>query len=276
MSPGEPDTFAALERREWANAALAQSYASVFAQAADMVVPFLVSAVEAAPEKEVLDLCCGHGNVTAGLVAAGAKTTGVDFSEAMLDMARANVPSATFQEGDAMALDFDRGSFDAITIGFGIPHVPDLPTVLAEARRLLRPGGRLAYSVWCGPEVDSALGYVFGAIAAFGDPNVSLPPGPGANDYADPALAYPALEKAGFGDFRQSMVASEWQVDEPGAPFDFFRDGTARGGAMLRPQPKEKAEAIRAAVVKRVKSNHGPGPRWTVPIPAVVTSAIAL
>lgn len=276
MAAKQTESFAALEKREWADAALAQSYASAFAKAADMVVPHLVEVVKAGSGMRVLDLCCGHGNVTAGLVAAGAEVTGVDFSAAMLTMARANVPSAQFVEGDAMALDFDAGTFDAVTIGFGIPHVPDPPRVMAEARRLLRPGGRLAYSVWCGPEVDTALGYVFGAIAAHGDPGISLPPGPGANDYADAALAYPALEKAGFGDCRQETVASEWQVDDPGAPFDFFRDGTARGGAMLRPQPKAKAEAIRAAVIAQVREKHGPGPRWTVPIPAVVTSAVAL
>ena len=194
----------------------------------------------------------------------------------MLEMARANVPDAVFVEGDAMALAFEDGSFDAVTIGFGMPHVPDPPKVLAEARRVLRPGGRIAFSVWCGPEVDTALGYVFGAIAAHGDADITLPPGPGANDYADPALAYPALEAAGFGDYRQNTVASGWQVDDPGAPFDFFRDGTARGGALLRPQPKENAQAIRAAVVAKVLEKHGAGPRWTVPIPAVVTSAVAV
>jgi SAM-dependent methyltransferase len=273
--PQEPDTFAALEKREWAKADVAQSYAQVFAKAADMVVPHLVEAVRAGPNTEAFDLCCGHGNVSKGLIQAGAQVTGLDFSPAMLDMARSAVPGAQFIEGDAMALNFADASFDAVTIGFGIPHVPDPPKVLAEARRVLRPGGLLAFSVWCGPEVDTALGYVFGAIGEYGAPDIALPPGPGANDYADPTFAFPVLEKVGFSDCRQSFVASEWQANDPGAPYDFFLEGTARGGALLRPQPPEHADAIRAAVVSKVLEKHGAGPEWTVPIPAIVTVAVA-
>lgn len=272
----EPDTFAALEKREWARSDVAQSYAKVFAKAADMVVPALVAAVRAGPDIAVLDMCCGQGNVAAGIVKAGARVTGLDFSPAMLEMARSAVPEAQFVEGDAMSLNFDDETFDAVTIGFGMPHVPAPPKVLAEARRVLRPGGRLAYSVWCGPEVDTALGYVFGAIGQHGDPNIVLPPGPGVSDYADPTIAYPVLEKAGFTDCRQSTVASRWQVSDPGAPYDFFLEGTARGGALLRPQPSANAAAIRAAVVSKILEKHGSGPVWDVPIPAVVTEATAV
>lgn len=274
--PKETDTFAALEKREWAKANVAQSYAKVFAKAADMVVPYLVRAVCAKVGTNALDLCCGHGNVASGLVRAGAHVTGLDFSTAMLDMARAAVPEATFIEGDAMELSFDDASFDAVTIGFGMPHVPNPLQVVAEARRVLRPGGRLAFSVWCGPEVDTALGYVFGAIAQYGAPDIVLTSGPGANDYANAELAYPVLEAAGFTECHQSTVASEWQVDDPGAPYDFFLNGTARGGALLRPQPSENAAAIRAAVVAKVLEKHGRGPAWNVPIPAVVTTARAI
>lgn len=272
----EPDTFAALEKREWAKADVARSYAQVFATAADMVVPCLVEAVRAEPGTKALDLCCGHGNVACGLIGAGAQVTGLDFSTAMLDMARATVPEARFVEGDAMSLSFDDATFDAVTIGFGMPHVPDPPQVVAEARRVLRPGGRIAFSVWCGPEVDTALGYVFGAIGQHGSADIALPPGPGANDYADPALAFQVLEAAGFAHCHQSMVASEWRVTDPGAPYDFFLEGTARGGALLRPQPSGNAAAIRAAVVSKVLEKHGNGPVWRVPIPAMVTSAVAV
>jgi len=148
--------------------------------------------------------------------------------------------------------------------------------VLAEARRVLKPGGRLAFSVWCGPEVDTALGYVFGAIGEHGSPEITLPPGPGANDYADREIAFPALGRAGFTNFSQAIVSSQWQVDDPGAPFDFFLEGTARGGALLRPQPSKCADAIRSAVVAKVLEKHGSGPLWNVPIPAVVTSAVAV
>lgn len=268
-------TFASLEKSEWSNAGVAQSYAQQFAKAADMVVPQLVSGVLAGPQSHVLDLCCGHGNVSAGLVGAGAKVTGLDFSRAMLEMARKAVPTAEFIEGDAMNLPVEEGSFDAVTVGFGIPHVPDPIRVFAEVRRILRPGGRFAFSVWCGPEVDTALGYVFGAIATHGHPEISLPPGPGANDYADPNLAFPALENAGFNNCKTTTVASMWEVDDPGAPYDFFRDGTARGGAMLRPQPEENAAAIREAVVQKVQEKQGNGPVWSVPIPAVVITAEA-
>ncbi len=271
----KPDTFAALERREWAKPEVAQSYATVFAKAADMVVPTLVAAVRAGPGVAALDLCCGQGNVTAGLYKAGARVTGLDFSPAMLEMARSAVPDAQFVEGDAMSLDFEDQTFDVVTIGFGMPHVPDPPRVLAEARRVLRPGGRLAFSVWCGPDVDTALGYVFGAIGQYGSPEIFLPPGPGANDYAYPAIAFPVLERVGFTDCHQSTVASKWRVGDPGAPYDFFLEGTARGGALLRPQPPECAAAIRAAVVSKVLEKHGAGPEWDVPIPAVVTVATA-
>ncbi len=272
----ETDDFAALEKREWSDAGVAQSYARAFARAADMVVPHLVAAVGAGPGTKALDLCCGHGNVTAGLVREGARVTGLDFSPAMLEMALAAVPEACFVEGDAMNLSFGAAAFDAVTIGFGMPHVPDPPKVVDEARRVLRPGGRLAFSVWCGPEVDTALGYVFGAIEAHGHSDIALPPGPGANDYANPALAFPVLEAAGFGECRCMTVASMWRVDDPGAPYDFFREGTARGGALLRPQPDKNAAAIRAAVVAQVLEKHGDGPEWDVPIPAVVTAAVAV
>ncbi|MEY8839103.1 class I SAM-dependent methyltransferase, partial [Cribrihabitans sp. XS_ASV171] len=164
-------------------------------------------------------------------------------------------------------------SFDAVTNGFGMPHLPDPPAAMAEAARLLKPGAPFAYSVWAGDAPDSALAIVFGAIARHGDPAIALPPGPGATDYADPERAFPALEAAGFEAPRLKRVDSHWQADRADAPFDFFLHGTARGGALLRPQPPDRAEAIRQAVAEAVMAAHGTGTHWTIPIPSVVISA---
>lgn len=275
MSGGDMDglDFAGVERREWNKPDVARAYASGFSRAADMVAPELAARVGAGPGRHVLDLCCGQGNVAAALLAAGAEVTGLDFSTAMLEIARERAPGARLVLGDAMALAIASASFDAVTIGFGLPHVPDPPRVLAEAARVLRPGGRLACSVWCGPETDSAMTYVFEAIMEFGDPAIRLPPGPGASDYADPDIAFPALRKAGFHELQRHVVGSGWEVDDPAAPYHFFLEGTARGGALLRPQPPDRAEAIRRAVVRRVTRNHGPGPRLWIPLPAAVISA---
>lgn len=270
----DPIDFATLERRGWAEEDTAASYARDFARASEMAVPALVAECAARRDAIALDLCCGHGIVARGLVALGAKVIGCDFSPAMLRIARSSVLGAQFVEGDATALPFEDASFDAVTIGFGMPHVPDPPAVMAEARRVLKPGGRLAYSVWEDTE-QSAMAYVFAAIMQHGAPAIELPPGPGATDYADPKRAFPAMEAAGFCNFRRVTVPSEWQIDDPAAPFNFFKDGTVRGGALLRPQPDANKNAIRAAVVSKVVANHGTDGPWEVPMPSVVISGQA-
>ena len=110
----------------------------------------------------VLDACCGTGDLALADARAGGTVTGLDFSEPMLDRARRKSASIEWIQGDALALPFPDGSFDAVTVGFGVRNVTDLERGLAELRRVLRPGGRvgildittprgvlrLFYSVW--------------------------------------------------------------------------------------------------------------------------------
>lgn len=263
--------FASVERNEWTDSAVATSYAEGFAQAAEMCVPAFVDRCGGAIE--VLDLCCGQGIIARALVDAGMKTTAADFSPAMLELAAARVPEARIVEADAMALPFDDETYDAITIGFGMPHVPDPPQVLRECWRVLRPRGRLVYSAWRGAEAKTAMVGVFQAIAKHGDPLVKLPPGPGASDYVQPEIAGPALAAAGFADVSYDTVPSKWITDDPVAPYDYFLNGTARGCFLLRRQGPEHAKAIRAAVVEWVEENCPAGPPWHIPIPAGIVTA---
>lgn len=99
-----------------------------------------------------LDVCCGTGLLTAAqaqLVGPAGKVVGLDFCPEMLAVAEANIAGTPYRaivdlvEGNAMSLPFADGVFDCATIGFALRNVPDIKAVLAEMRRVVRPGGRV-------------------------------------------------------------------------------------------------------------------------------------
>ena len=98
------------------------------------------------PGARVLDACCGTGDLAVAslrLLGSTGSVTGVDFSERMLERARVKSSEIEWVEGDALALPFTDGSFDAVTVGFGVRNLDDLELGLRELRRVLVPGGRL-------------------------------------------------------------------------------------------------------------------------------------
>ena len=95
------------------------------------------------PGDRVVDVCCGTGDLAIAARHAGGVVTGLDFSERMLARARTKSDEIEWVEGDALALPFADGSFDAVTVGFGVRNLDDLERGLGELRRVLRPGGRL-------------------------------------------------------------------------------------------------------------------------------------
>jgi arsenite methyltransferase len=99
------------------------------------------------PGERVLDIGCGPGFLAIEMaeeVGPGGRVVGVDASESMLAIARRREPAvAEFQPGDALSLAFADGAFDAVVSTQVYEYVADMPAALAEARRVLRPGGRL-------------------------------------------------------------------------------------------------------------------------------------
>ncbi len=92
-----------------------------------------------------LDLACGTGDIAFALASRGARVVGLDVTLRMLELARAKRPPAgaamPLIVADMMALPFSEGTFDLVTTGYGIRNVPAIEPALAEARRVLRPGG---------------------------------------------------------------------------------------------------------------------------------------
>ena len=98
------------------------------------------------PGDSALDVATGTGDLAielAGRVGPRGRVVGSDFSEGMLDLARAKTGEVEFEHGNALDLPYDDGEFDAATVGFGARNFSDLARGLTEMARVVRPGGRV-------------------------------------------------------------------------------------------------------------------------------------
>lgn len=263
--------FRELEHTGWT--AAADGYDSAFARLTAQSVPAMLDAVRAGPGVRLLDVACGPGYVTGEAARRGAQVLGVDFSDTMVALARRRCPGLEFREGDAEALALPAASFDAVTMNFGLLHLDRPQAAIAEAARVLVPGGRFAFTVWAPPEQTAAFRVVLGAVARCGNPNVALPPGPPFFQFSDAAVASRALEAAGFVEPRVVTVPMTWRFEKPGDLFDAMLAGTVRTGALLKAQTAPALEAIREAIAQEIRSFAVDG-GYALPMPSILSSAI--
>lgn len=265
--------FEKMELDGWRDPSIAKGYADGFSVATKHVARKLSDEVFADQGSVVLDLCTGHGVVASELLKRGAKVIGLDFSKTMIELARSAAPAAQFVQGDAMAMEFADASFDAVVIGFGIPHFPDPSHGLSEAARVIKREGRIAFSIWKGKGTDGSFGWLYDAVERLGDPSVTLPEGPDAHLLADWETAKSITTDAGFEDVRYTELQTEIFVPNPEALFDVFDRGAVRAAALLGSQPLETRKAIRADLARRVETaGFQSGGGYTVPAPSVVIS----
>jgi len=256
--------FHEFEHDDWEK--LPKRYHDAFSTLTTQAIGPLLDSVLAKKGTRLLDVATGPGYVAAAAAARGADTVGLDFAAAMVAEARRNYSKITFKEGDAEDLPFPDASFDAVTMNFGLLHLARPDRALAEACRVLRRGGRFAFTVWAKPEEARGLGIVLGAIQKHGDMKVPLPSGPPFFRFSDPEECRRALLQAGFESPAVRTVPQTWRFKSPEELWDFMLGGTVRTGALLRAQTPAALEAIRAEVIALSSSE--------VPMPAVLASGI--
>jgi demethylmenaquinone methyltransferase/2-methoxy-6-polyprenyl-1,4-benzoquinol methylase len=111
----------------------------------------VTSALDLRPGERVLDLAAGTGTSSEPLIAAGARVVACDFSLGMLRVGGRRRPDLAFVAGDALRLPYADGSFDAVTISFGLRNVNDLDAALREMLRVTAHGGRLLVCEFSSP-----------------------------------------------------------------------------------------------------------------------------
>ena len=266
----DPDAFKAFERAGWNRQAA--GYRTVTWDSTRLGLGPVLDAAGVAAGKEVLDVATGPGYGAAMAAGRGARATGVDFAAAMVEEAQRNFPEAEFQEGDAEALPFEEGHFDAVTCSFGMLHFARPERAVAEAYRVLRAGGRHAFSAWCTADRVAHFGMFRRAVAAHGDPDAGgIPEGPEMFRFADPEECRRVLEAAGFRETRMEEIAIRRRV-APEALVEGLRHATVRSRALLDAQTPDARAAIEAAVLEEARAMAGPDGILSLSLPAVLAS----
>jgi len=165
--------------------------------------------------KKVLDACCGTGTSTYQLWKAGNReVSGMDFSGNMIEVARKKyslIKGICFYKGDVTATGFADGSFDCVTIAFGIRNILERKKALKEFLRIVRPGGSIVILEF--NHIESGL---FGSLSGMYIRRIMplmggiLTGSRQAYDY----LAKSIREFPGSGGFMDLMKASGWQKTE--------------------------------------------------------------
>jgi len=269
----DASAFHDFEHAGWERAA--EHYGDVFGALTTQVAGPLLDAVGAREGTRLLDVATGPGFVAAAAAARGAIVTGVDFSPAMIGQAEQRhrrTADLTFREGDAEALPFDAATFDAVVMNFGLLHLARPESALAEAHRVLRSGGRYAFTVWAAPETAVGFDMVLKAIEELGRADVGLPEGPPFFRFSAADESRRTLERAGFSDVDVRTVPLTWELSSADGVYDALSRGGVRTAAVLRAQTPEALAAIRAAI-RRAAERYRQGDRFIVPMPAVLASA---
>jgi SAM-dependent methyltransferase len=150
-------------------------------------------------------------------------------------------------------------------------HFPRPGKAVAEAYRVLRPGGRYAFTIWCGAAKAKVLTLIAEAVQRHADGSVALPAGPGTFTLSDPWILTSLLEAAKFTDVRIEEIPCVFAPQSPDALFDMMRKSMVRATYVYDRQTagvqRRIEQAIKDDAAKALAAGQG-----KIPCPAFLVS----
>jgi ubiquinone/menaquinone biosynthesis C-methylase UbiE len=207
--------------------------------------------------QHVLETAAGTGVVTRAIaprLSEAARLTVTDLNQPMLDRAKAQQPHdgrIAWKQADALALPFEVQSFDAVVCQFGVMFFPDKVQGYKEARRVLKPGGRLLFNVWDRISENEFADVVTQALAGLfpQDPPRFMARTP--HGYHDVERIRADLSAAGFTDVSIDAKDERSKASSPSDPAIAYCQGTplrneieARDASRLQDATKQAEQAL--------------------------------
>jgi ubiquinone/menaquinone biosynthesis C-methylase UbiE len=250
MAHARFDTIRAFEHAGWE--AAASQYERLFAGATKHYVEPLLEGTHTSSQTHLLDVACGPGFVAAKARDIGAIAVGIDFSAAMIAVAKSRHADIDFIEADATALPFEKCSFDAVIANFGVHHFEDPARAFEEFNRVLKPFGHLAFTIWVKPHENPAWRLIMDAISASGTFDVPMPAGNDNRTDIDDFIKL--TQSAGFSDVHSEQLEMPWRMPAGTDLVTLFEKSTVRMSSLIRGQRPEALLAIRRHVTQAVET----------------------
>jgi SAM-dependent methyltransferase len=233
---------------------VASRYDELWSSITSQAIDPLLDAADVGARKRVVDVGSGSGLAAARAAERGAEATGVDVAAAMVEIASARHPAATFVRASVTDLPFADGWFDAAVGNIVIQHVGTPAIAAGELERVLAPGGRVALSTWDAPERSPFFAALLGALADAGVPQPSeVPPGPSFFQFADAAVFHALLAEAGLVDVKVDPISIDIPLRSVDEVITALADGTVRVGAMVRAANDSQRLRIRESLEARLE-----------------------
>ncbi|WP_063857146.1 MULTISPECIES: class I SAM-dependent methyltransferase [unclassified Kitasatospora] len=259
------------ERRMWSGDGVPAAYLRGFAGLCAGAVPALLDRVAAGPGLRLLDVGTGTGSVAAAALALGATVTAVDGEPQMVKVAAERLPEVPVSHALLPGLPFADREFDAVTANFVVNHVADPVAALAELRRVVRPGGRGAVTLWHGGanRAMDLFGEVLDAVAV---ERPLFPSVPVAFERTPEGLAG-LLTEAGWQQVEAAELSWTYRVD----PEDWWAGpagGVANIGLVVSTQPESVLAALKRAYDRLVADRLDADGRLVLEACAVLASGV--
>ena len=240
--------------------AIAPTWERRRAEVEELSAPFREWMLRALGPREgdtVLELAAGVGDTgfeAAAIVGETGRLMTTDVSPAMLEAARRRgaelgVANAGYRVMDAERIELDDNSVDGVLCRFGYMLMADPATALAETRRVLRPGGRLALAVWGTAERNPFFVTIAVSLVQRGHlPLPEPPPAPGPFSMASSERTEGLLRRAGFAEVRTEEVAGRFVASDADEYLSVIADTAGPIGLTLRGLAEPDRAAVNADV----------------------------